>query len=109
MRVPLFVAQTEWVEPEEYPDLRSYDEIAVDLETRDPDLRKLGSGSVIGNGEVVGIAVAVPGRKFYFPIAHGSGPNMDRAKTLEWFRDTMASPAIKIFHNAMYDVCWIRN
>ena len=23
MRVPLFVAQTEWIEPEEYPDLRS--------------------------------------------------------------------------------------
>ena len=109
MKVPLFEAQTEWIEPEELPDLRSYDEIAVDLETRDPDLKSKGSGSVIGNGEVVGIAVAVPGRKFYFPIAHGSGPNMDRAKTLEWFRDTMASPAIKIFHNAMYDVCWIRN
>jgi DNA polymerase I-like protein with 3'-5' exonuclease and polymerase domains len=109
MKVPLFVAQTEWIEPEEYPDLRSYDEIAVDLETRDPDLKSKGSGSVIGNGEVVGIAVAVPGRKFYFPIAHGSGPNMDRKKTLEWFKDIMASDAIKIFHNAMYDVCWIRN
>ena len=109
MKVPLFVAQTEWIEPEEYPDLRSYDEIAIDLETRDPDLRSKGSGSVIGNGEVVGIAVAVPGRKFYFPIAHGSGPNMDRKRTLEWFKDIMASDAIKIFHNAMYDVCWIRN
>jgi DNA polymerase I-like protein with 3'-5' exonuclease and polymerase domains len=109
MKVPLFVAQTEWIEPEEYPDLRSYDEIAVDLETRDPDLKSKGSGSVIGNGEVVGIAVAVPGRKFYFPIAHGSGPNMDRKRTLEWFKDIMASDAIKIFHNAMYDVCWIRN
>jgi DNA polymerase I-like protein with 3'-5' exonuclease and polymerase domains len=109
MKVPLFVAQTEWIEPEEYPDLRSYDEIAVDLETRDPDLKSKGSGSVIGNGEVVGIAVAVPGRKFYFPIAHGSGPNMDHKKTLEWFKDIMASDAIKIFHNAMYDVCWIRN
>jgi len=109
MRVPLFTAQTEWIEPEEYPDLRSYDEIAVDLETRDPDLKSKGSGSVIGNGEVVGIAVAVPGRKFYFPIAHGSGPNMDRKRTLEWFKDIMASDAIKIFHNAMYDVCWIRN
>ena len=108
MRVPLFTAQTEWIEPEEYPDLRQYDEIAVDLETRDPDLKKKGSGSVIGNGEVVGIAVAVPGRKFYFPIAHGSGPNMDRKKTLEWFKDTMATDAIKIFHNAMYDVCWIK-
>ena len=108
MRVPLFTAQTEWIEPEEYPDLRQYEEIAVDLETRDPDLKKKGSGAVIGNGEVVGIAVAVPGRKFYFPIAHGSGPNMDRKKTLEWFKDIMATNAIKIFHNAMYDVCWIK-
>ena len=108
MKVPLFTAQTEWIEPEEYPDLRPYDEIAIDLETRDPDLKTMGSGSVIGNGEVVGIAVAVPGRKYYFPIAHGSGPNMDRKKTLEWFKDILASDAIKIFHNAMYDVCWIR-
>ena len=108
MIMPKFIAATEWIEPEEYPDLRQYDEIAVDLETRDPDLKSKGSGSVIGNGEVVGIAVAVLGRKFYFPIAHKEGPNMDRKKTLEWFKDTMACDAIKIFHNAMYDVCWIR-
>jgi len=109
MKVPLFEAQTEWNEPEEYPDLRKYDEIAIDLETRDPDLKSKGSGSVIGNGEVVGIAVAVPGRKFYFPIAHGAGPNMDKKKTLKWFKDVLLSDAIKIFHNAMYDVCWIRS
>ena len=108
MKIPIFEAQTEWIEPEEYPDLRSYDEIAIDLETRDPELKTRGSGSVIGLGEVVGIAVAVPGRKFYFPIAHGSGPNMDRKKTLEWFKDICASDATKIFHNAMYYVCWIR-
>ena len=109
MKIPLFEAQTEWNEPEEYPDLRKYDEIAIDLETRDPDLKSKGSGSVIGNGEVVGIAVAVPGRKFYFPIAHGAGPNMDKKKTLKWFKDILLSDAIKIFHNAMYDVCWIRS
>ena len=108
MKVPIFEAQTEWIEPEEYPDLRSYDEIAIDLETRDPELKTRGSGSVIGLGEVVGIAVAVPGKKFYFPIAHGSGPNMDRDRTLEWFKDILLSDATKIFHNAMYDVCWIR-
>jgi DNA polymerase I-like protein with 3'-5' exonuclease and polymerase domains len=108
MRVPIFTAQTEWIEPEEYPDLRQYEEIAIDLETRDPELKTRGSGSVIGLGEVVGIAVAVTGRKFYFPIAHGSGPNMDRKKTLEWFKDVCGCPATKIFHNAMYDVCWIR-
>ena len=62
----LFKPQTEWLPPEECKDLSSYDEIAIDLETKDPNLKTMGSGSVIGLGEVVGIAVAVPGRKFYF-------------------------------------------
>jgi DNA polymerase I-like protein with 3'-5' exonuclease and polymerase domains len=105
----MLLPQTEWVQPTEYPDLRSYDEIAVDLETRDPDLKSKGSGAVIGNGDVVGIAVATYNNKWYFPIAHKEGPNMNRKKTLEWFKDILECPATKIFHNAMYDVCWIRN
>ena len=105
----MIVPQTEWLMPTEFPDLRNADEIAIDLETRDPDLKKIGSGSIRGNGEVVGIAVAVDGYKGYFPIAHEEGPNLDRKKTLEWFKDICESPATKIFHNAMYDVCWIRS
>jgi len=105
----MIVAQTEWLVPTEYPDLRSANEIAIDLETRDPNLKETGSGAIAGDGEVVGIAVAVNGYKGYFPIAHGEGPNLDRKKTLDWFRDICESPATKIFHNAMYDVCWIRN
>ncbi len=105
----MIIPQTEWLVPTEYPDLRSAEEIAIDLETRDPDLKKLGSGAIIGNGEVVGIAVAVDGWKGYFPIAHEIGPNLDRKKVLDWFTDVCSSPATKIFHNAMYDVCWIRN
>jgi len=105
----MIVPQTEWLVPTEYPDLRLANEIAIDLETRDPDLMKLGSGAIIGNGEVVGIAVAVDGWKGYFPIAHEIGPNEDRKKVLSWFKDVCESPATKIFHNAMYDVCWIRN
>jgi len=105
----MLMPTTEWVAPTEFPDLRKAEEIAIDLETRDPDLKKLGSGAINGNGEVVGIAVAVDGYKNYFPIAHGTGPNMDRDKVLRWFKDICESPATKIFHNAMYDVCWIRN
>jgi DNA polymerase I-like protein with 3'-5' exonuclease and polymerase domains len=105
----MLMPTTEWVAPTEFPDLRQADEIAIDLETRDPDLKKLGSGAIRGNGEVVGIAVAVDGYKGYFPIAHGEGPNMDKDKVLSWFKDICASPSTKIFHNAMYDVCWIRN
>ena len=105
----MIILTTEWLTPTEYPDLRKYDEIAIDLETRDPDLKSKGSGAIIGNGEVVGIAVAVEGWKGYYPIAHESGPNMDRRKVLEWFKNICACPATKIYHNAMYDVSWIRN
>ena len=105
----MLMPTTEWVTPTEFPDLRKADEIAIDLETRDPGLKKQGSGAIIGNGEVIGIAVAVNGYKNYFPIAHGEGPNMDRDKVLRWFKDVCESPATKIFHNAMYDVCWIKN
>ena len=34
MRIPKFEAQTEWVKPTEFPDLRQVDEIAIDLETK---------------------------------------------------------------------------
>ena len=101
-------AQTEWVKPEEFPDLRQADTIAIDLETYDPDLKSMGSGSVIGNGKVVGIAVAVDGYSGYFPFDHEGGGNLEKSKVIQWFRDVCECPADKVFHNAMYDVCWIR-
>ena len=108
MRIPKFEAQTEWNIPTEFPDLRQVEEIAIDLETKDPDLKEKGSGSVIGNGDVIGIAVATNGFKGYFPIAHEGGGNMDRKKVLEWLKDILEAPSTKVFHNAMYDVCWLR-
>ena len=108
MQIPLFKPQTEWLPPENFPDLSKYDEIAIDLETKDPDLMKMGSGSVVSKGDVVGIAVAVPGWSGYYPIAHEGGGNMSRVKVLKWFQGVLSTPADKIFHNAMYDVCWIQ-
>ena len=105
----MFEAQTEWVKPEEFPDLRQADTIAIDLETHDPDLKSMGSGSVTGKGKVVGIAVAVDGYSGYFPFDHEGGGNLEKSKVIQWFTDICQSPSDKIFHNAMYDVCWIRS
>ena len=105
----MFKAQTEWNKPEEFPDLRQAHTIAIDLETHDPGLKSLGSGSVVGRGKVVGIAVAVDGYAGYFPFDHKGGGNLDKNKVLQWFKDVCECPADKIFHNAMYDVCWIRS
>ena len=104
----MFTAQTEWDCPGNFPDLSDAKYIAIDLETKDPDLRSKGSGAIQGHGEIVGIAVAVEGWSGYYPIAHEGGGNMDRRIVLEWFKKVCATDAVKIFHNAMYDVCWIR-
>jgi len=109
LQMPMFKPETEWVPPTNLPDLSDRKEIAIDLETRDPNLLTLGSGSVRGDGEVIGIAVAVEGWSGYFPINHEGGGNMDRALVLDWFEEVLHTDATKIFHNAMYDVSWIRS
>ena len=105
----MFAVQTEWDCPEDFPNLSDAKFIAIDLETRDPDLKAKGSGAIQGHGEIVGIAVAVEGWSGYYPIAHEGGGNMDRRIVLEWFKKVCATDAVKIFHNAMYDVCWIKS
>ena len=104
----LFKPQTEWLPPEEFKDLSSYDEIAIDLETKDSELKSMGSGSITGKAKIVGIALAVEGWSAYYPIAHEGGGNMDKKKVMDYFRTVLNYPSKKIFHNAMYDVCFIR-
>ena len=105
----LFTPQTEWVVPEELKELRGHKEIAVDLETCDPELMELGSGNVVGRGKIVGISVAVEGWAAYYPIAHEGGGNMDKKLVLNWLQDLFKQDSTFIFHNAMYDICWLRS
>ena len=104
----MFEAQKEWICPESFPDLKGYKYIAIDLETRDPDLKVRGSGAIMGNGEIVGIAVAVDGWSGYYPIAHQGGGNLEKDKVMDWIKSVCAADNVKLFHNAMYDVCWLR-
>ena len=107
---PLFVPQTEWVMPDELKDLSQYNEIAIDLETCDPQLKELGSGNVVGRGHIAGIAVAVEGWQGYFPIGHSQGGNLDKNLVKGWLQDICKREnKTFIFHNAMYDVCWLRS
>ena len=109
MQMPLFKPQTEWLPPEEFPDLTQACEIAIDLETRDPNLNiRMGSGSVVGVGEVVGVSVATEDFCAYYPFAHEGGGNMDRKMIIKWLTALLKTPSDKIFHNAMYDVSWLR-
>ena len=109
-QAPLFTPDTEWVMPEELRDLRGHKEIAIDLETNDPQLLELGSGNVVGRGHIAGIAVSVEGWSGYYPIGHEQGGNLDKKLVLNWLQDLFNQQDTKfIFHNAMYDVCWLRS
>jgi len=104
----MFEAPTEWISPESFPDLKDHKYIAIDLETRDPDLKSRGSGSIIGNGEIVGISVAVEGWSGYYSFGHAEGNFFDKEVVMRWIKEVCALPNVKLFHNAMYDVCWLR-
>jgi len=104
----MFEAQKEWICPDNFPSLKGYSHVAIDLETKDPELKAMGSGAIRGHGNIVGIAVAVEGWSAYYPIAHEGGGNMDKDKVMAWIKEVCSATNTKLFHNAMYDVCWLR-
>ena len=91
-------------------DLKGIDTVAVDLETYDPDLKDKGSGAVRNNGWVCGIAIATGKQTLYFPLDHQEVKNIPSKEAWEYLNEKLfQNPNIKkVFHNAMYDVCWIR-
>ena len=106
--MPLFQRVSEWVPPQSFPNLSEAKEIAIDLETCDPNMESMGPGWPRGDGYIVGYAVAVDGWAGYFPVAHGGGGNLDRRIVERWVTDVLATPADKIMHNAAYDAGWLR-
>ena len=54
--------------------------------------------------------MAVEGWSGYFPIGHESNGNLDKKLVFSWLQDMFNQPDTTfIFHNAMYDICWLRS
>ena len=104
----MFPRISEWLPPASFPNLSEAKEIAIDLETCDPNMESLGPGWPRNDGYIVGYAVAVDGWAGYFPVAHAGGGNLDKRIVERWMRDVLATPADKIMHNAAYDLGWLR-
>ena len=107
-QAPLFSPETSWSPPDSLPNLSEAKRIAVDLETKDPNLRERGPGWATGDGHITGIAVATDTWSGYLPIGHQGGGNLDKGFILNWLRPLMSSSADKVFHNALYDVGWLK-
>ena len=103
----LFQPPSEWVPPETVPNLSDAKEIAIDLETHDPNIKTTGPGWAIKKGKVIGVALAVDGWQGYYPIAHEGGGNFDENIFKRQLKEILELPCDKVFHNAMYDVGWL--
>ena len=108
LQMTMFTPKSEWVPPAELPDIFEAKQIAIDVETRDPNIKTNGPGWPTGDGEVVGYAIAVADWAGYVPIRHLGGGNLDERIVNNWLKKVFASPADKIMHNAQYDAGWIR-
>lgn len=108
LQMVMFAPKSEWIPPTELPDLTTASKIAIDVETRDPDIKTNGPGWATGNGEVVGYAIAVDGWSGYIPVRHHGGGNLDEKVVNKWLKKVFECPADKIMHNAQYDAGWIK-
>ena len=103
----LFPAVSEWIPPQSFPDLSDAKEIAIDLETCDPNMEKYGPGWPRKDGYIIGYAIAVDGWKGYFPVNHQGGGNLDKKRVQNFVQKVLSLPADKVMHNAAYDCGWL--
>ena len=106
--IEIVTPNTDWSPPENLPDIFNAKTIAIDVETKDPNIKNNGPGWATGDGEVIGYAVAVDNWAGYIPIRHEKGGNLDERIVNKWLKKVFESPADKIMHNAQYDTGWIR-
>ena len=93
-------------------DLNGINTVAIDIETYDPNLKTKGSGAIRKDGFVCGIAVATENDIAYFPLRHSDTDiafdRIDKIWQVLNEKIFQNENITKVFHNAMYDVCWIR-
>lgn len=104
--------ETIWTPPEEFISLAGARRIAVDTETRDPDLTEMGPGWATGNGNIAGVSIAADFGggdiyKAYYPVAHENGMNFHAPHVFDWLKDELKTDTPKVFANALYDVGWL--
>ena len=94
-------------------DLTGIDTVAIDIETYDPNLKTKGLGAIRNDGFICGVAIATGKDTSYFPLQH-SDTDIDPQRINKIWevlnkKIFQNKDITKVFHNAMYDVCWIRS
>ena len=93
-------------------DLQDVDTVAIDIETYDPNLKTKGLGAIRKDGFITGVSVATGKDTVYFGLHHSDKTTSKEEEKEFWDQLNKKllqnSNIIKVFHNAIYDVCWLR-
>ena len=100
--------ETIWTPTDVLPDLSSEKIICIDVETKDPNLLTKGPGWSRDDGYLIGVAVAATNWQAYLPVAHDSFGNMSKENTFRWLQDQLDTGVDVVFHNAQYDLGWLK-
>lgn len=93
-----------------YPDLSGAEQIAVDIETYDPNLIELGPGVYRGDGHILGVSVATPdGFAEYYNLGHYDCGREERERNIRYLREILGSTVPKLGQSIMYDIDWLEN
>ena len=108
----LFQPPVEWEVPSlnDLPRWSRFHRIGLDIETCDPDLKRLGP-AVRRNGFIAGVSFALDDPEktaVYLPIAHALGDNLEREKVIAYLRDQAAEFTGEIVGaNLQYDLDYL--
>ena len=110
-QTPLMTPATDWVRPEQLPDLHEVSEFALDTEGRDNGLaRDVGPGWAFRDGYVAGVGVAwrtgAQIQKIYVPVRHPDTDNFPKEQVARWVTH-LTQTKRAIFFNAGFDIGWL--
>lgn len=85
------------------------DIVAVDIESKDPQLIEKGTGVYRKDGYPVGVSFSNGDIAEYYALRHPDTTEEERQKNLAYIKDQLSLSNGKVFANALYDLDWLQN
>ena len=93
-----------------YPDISTTKLAGLDIETYDPELKKLGPGTLRKDGCVLGVALSTAeGFKHYYNLNHKGISAEEKAKNFAYLEDMLSRPFPKVGAHILYDLEWLNS
>lgn len=90
-----------------FPNLEGAELLAIDIETKDPNLEDLGPGPRRNDGHICGIGVADGTSSFYFSVQHPNSENIPLENIIHWLNNLR--PKAWAGANLLYDLDWLES